>query len=86
MKEVVFPTTPENDFKVWYERGNSLSGQNEYYLFLKRLKLSTGESDGKKTQGKIDFSAQIFQKKPISISFCIKRILFFLFRIKKFQK
>ncbi len=50
MKEVIFPTTPENDFKVWYDKGNSLSGQNELLLILKRLKLSTGESDGKKTQ------------------------------------
>jgi len=83
MKEVVFPTTPENDFKVWYERGNSLSGQNELLLILKRLKLSAGESDGKKTQGKIDFSAQIFQKEADQYKFLYKKDTVFSFQDKE---
>ena len=83
MKEVVFPTTPENDFKVWYDKGNSLSGQNELVLILKRLKLSTGENDGKKTQGKLDFSAQIFQKEGDQYKFLYKKDTVFSFQDKE---
>lgn len=83
MKEVVFPTTPENDFRAWYERGNSLSGKNELVLILKRLKLSTGESDGKKTQGKMDFSAQLFQKEGEQYKFLYKKDTAFAFYDKE---
>ena len=82
MKEVIFPTTPENDFKVWYDKGNSLSGQNELLLILKRLKLSIGESDGKKTQGTMDFSAQIFQKEDDQYKFLYKKDTVFSFQDK----
>jgi hypothetical protein len=83
MKEVVFPTTPENDFRVWYDRGNSLSGKNELVLILKRLKLSTGETDGKKTHGKMDFSAQLFQKEGDQYKFLYKKDTAFAFYDKE---
>ncbi|MCD1115493.1 hypothetical protein [Chryseobacterium turcicum] len=83
MKEVVFPTTPQNDFKAWYDRGNTLGGNNELVLILKRLKLSTGESDGKKTLGKMDFSAQIFQKEGDKYKFLYKKDTVFTFQDKE---
>ncbi|MFL9834005.1 hypothetical protein [Chryseobacterium terrae] len=83
MKEVVFPTTPDNDFKVWFDKGNSLSGKNELVLILKRLKLSTGETDGKKTQGKMDFSTQLFQKEGDKYKFLYKKDTVFSFQDKE---
>lgn len=83
MKEVVFPTTPSNDFQAWFDRGNSLTGKNELLLILKRLKLSTGESDGKKTNGKMDFSAQLFQKEGDKYRFLYKKDTVFAFQDKE---
>ena len=83
MKEVVFSTTPENDFKAWFSRGNTLDGKNELVLILKKLKLSTGESDGKKTNGNMDFSAQIFQKEGDKYRFLYKKDTAFAFQDKR---
>lgn len=83
MKEVVFPTTPGNDFKAWFDRGNSLTGKNELVLILKRLKLSTGEIEGKKTHGKMDFSAQLFQKEGDKYKFLYKKDTVFAFQDKE---
>jgi hypothetical protein len=47
MKEVVFPTTPSNDFGSWYTKSNYQGGGFEFILILKRLKLSVGETVGK---------------------------------------
>ncbi|UWX59916.1 hypothetical protein N0B40_16035 [Chryseobacterium oranimense] len=86
MKEVVFPTTPDNDFSTWYLKSNQTGASTEFVMVLKRLKLSTGDSDGKKTEGKIDFSAQTFAKNGDKYRFLYKKDTVFTFYDKEISE
>ncbi|WP_223608355.1 hypothetical protein [Chryseobacterium sp. OSA05B] len=79
MKEVVFPSTPDADFSAWYLKSNQPGKLTDFVLVLKKLKLSTGESDGKKTEGKMDFSAQTFAKTGDKYQFLYKKDTVFTF-------
>lgn len=83
MKEVVFPTTPSNDFGSWYTKSNYQGGGFEFILILKRLKLSVGETVGKNAEGKIDFSAQTFLKDGDQYHFLYKKDTVFSFSNKE---
>ncbi|WP_415324717.1 hypothetical protein [Chryseobacterium sp. MMS23-Vi53] len=83
MREVVFPTTPANDFGNWYTKANYQGGNYEFVLILKRLKLSVGETVDKKTDGKMDFSAQTFLKDGDKYHFLYKKDTVFAFNNKE---
>jgi len=83
MKEVVFPTTPDNDFSAWYLKSNQPGKLTDFVLVLKKLKLSTGASDDKKTEGKMDFSAQAFAKTGEKYQFLYKKDTVFTFYDKE---
>ncbi|ASK31224.1 hypothetical protein CEY12_14430 [Chryseobacterium sp. T16E-39] len=75
MKEVAFPTTPENDLGSWYSKSNDEGRKSEsvLVLVLKKLKLNVGETVGKNTIGTIDFSAQTFSKEGSKYRFLYKK-------------
>ena len=79
MKEVVFPSTPDADFSAWYLKSNQPGQLTDFVLVLKKLKLSIGEPDGKKTEGKMDFSAQTFAKTGDKYQFLYKKDTVFTF-------
>ncbi|WP_073328504.1 hypothetical protein [Chryseobacterium carnipullorum] len=79
MKEIVFPSTPDADFSAWYLKSNQPGKLTDFVLVLKKLKLSTGESDGKKKEGKMDFSAQTFAKTGDKYQFLYKKDTVFTF-------
>lgn len=83
MREVVFPTNPGNDLGMWYTKSNYEGGRSELVLVLKKLKLSTGETIDKNTEGTIDFSAQTFLKDGDKYRFIYKKDTVFAFNHKE---
>lgn len=82
MKEVTFPTNPNNDLGSWYKKHNQDGGNSELVMVLKKLKLKTGETAGKNTEGTIDFSVQTFSKDGDEYRFLYKKDTVFTFNQK----
>ncbi|MBV8327106.1 hypothetical protein [Chryseobacterium sp.] len=84
MREIVFPNNPGVDFNAWFAKSNGYAtGNTEFVMVLKKLKLSIGESNGKTTEGNIDFSAQTFAKNGDKYQFLYKKDTVFTFNNKE---
>lgn len=82
IKEIVFPTTVNNFLSQWYADSNHKGGKYELILVLKHLKTYLGETNGKQTEGEIEFSAQTFLKDGDQYKFLYKKDTIYSFGSK----
>ncbi|SDQ44341.1 hypothetical protein SAMN05421664_1621 [Chryseobacterium soldanellicola] len=82
MKEIVFPTSINTFLSQWYTDSNHKGGKHEMVLVLKKLKAYLGETEGKETEGDIEFSAQTFLKEGDTYKFLYKKDTVYSFRSK----
>ncbi|WP_449388835.1 hypothetical protein [Chryseobacterium lineare] len=80
MREIIFPATVGDFLGKWYADSNHKGGKYEMVLVLKHLKTYLGETNGKETEGDIEFSAQAFMKEGDQYKFIYKKDTVYSFK------
>lgn len=86
MREISFPSTVGDFLGKWYADSNHKGGKQEMVLVLKHLKTYLGETEGKETEGDIEFSAQAFLKEGDQYKFLYKKDTVYTFRSKNISE